>query len=73
MSFADRRFQAELVDEIDRRRGIAAKNLLEGYATDFADYKGRTEYIRCCSDILAWAAEVERKERNVDGYPSPDR
>jgi hypothetical protein len=52
-------------EKLDQRE----KQLFDGSAVDFADYKGQIAYIRALHDVLQWGEEVERDQygRKPDG------
>ena len=54
-------FARRLVAKIGEEHKARVGNLTLGKAIDFADYRGKCEYIKALADVTSWCEEI-RKE-----------
>lgn len=55
---SDRVLMTRLLSMITEAENTAASHLMDGMASDWADYKHRVGYVRALGDVRSWCREI---------------
>jgi hypothetical protein len=60
-------FGRRLMDMIREKQAEMTKGILQGIATDYADYRARADYLRALSDVVRWMEAITLEDENAHG------
>ena len=69
MDAASLYFSRLLLEKIQAKQAEMMKRLMQGVATDYADYKDRAGYLRALSEVVTWMEDITLADQKRENRP----